>query len=336
MIISRPANPPSQILKSRQQRFLPNSKPEPQPGSELEFDDWVDRKLSSKSSSSQPGPEPEEPNSGIVEMDKGKRKYYNKRRKRMFGGSDSEDESNRDKDNELVELKQEVVELRTLHKKEEELYFYDNFAYPWEKDKHYKMTYQLEKKYFPDQCFDKAFLEPGQSNENVKRSKKKLGKSENITKKDIDGKDAKSLIFFEEEEKGVSCETKEEAKVDISEKKVEEFFKCLKKVPNKENGVASAEPFLATRSTGLPPKWDSPGGTVVLVNKPKGEFELLIVITLGFILKRMYSTFFRCLCISEIIKVKIVKFSCEVNVRCFEFLIEQEALQVEILNALLA
>lgn len=270
MIISRPANPPSQILKSRQQRFLPNSKPEPQPGSELEFDDWVDRKLSSKSSSSQPGPEPEEPNSGIVEMDKGKRKYYNKRRKRMFGGSDSEDESNRDKDNELVELKQEVVELRTLHKKEEELYFYDNFAYPWEKDKHYKMTYQLEKKYFPDQCFDKAFLEPGQSNENVKRSKKKLGKSENITKKDIDGKDAKSLIFFEEEEKGVSCETKEEAKVDISEKKVEEFFKCLKKVPNKENGVASAEPFLATRSTGLPPKWDSPGGTVVLVNKPKG------------------------------------------------------------------
>ncbi|TMX04095.1 hypothetical protein EJD97_011651 [Solanum chilense] len=273
MIISRPANPPSPTLKSRQQRFLPNSKPndsEPEPGSELGFDDWVDRKLNSKSSSPQAEPQPEEPNSGIMKMDKGKRKYYNKRRKRMFGGSDSEDENNRDKDNELVELKQEVVELPTLHKKEEELYFYDNFAYPWEKDKHYKMVYQLEKKFFPDQGFDKAFLDPGQSNENVKRSKMKLGKKETIIEKDTDGGDGKSLIFFEEEEKSVSSETKKEAKVDVSEKKVEEFFKCLKKVPNKENGVVSAEPFLATRSTGLPPKWDSPGGTVVLVNKPKG------------------------------------------------------------------
>ncbi|XP_015066054.1 uncharacterized protein LOC107011179 [Solanum pennellii] len=273
MIISRPANPPSPTLKSRRQRFLPNSKPndsEPLPGSELGFDDWVDRKLNSKSSSPQAEPQPEEPNSGIMKMDKGKRKYYNKRRKRMFGGSDSEDENNRDKDNELVELKQEVVELPTLHKKEEELYFYDNFAYPWEKDKHYKMVYQLEKKFFPDQGFDKAFLDPGQSNENVNRSKKKSGKKENIIEKDTDGGDGKSLIFFEEEEKSVSSETKKEAKVDVSEKKVEEFFKCLKKVPNKENGVVSAEPFLATRSTGLPPKWDSPGGTVVLVNKPKG------------------------------------------------------------------
>uniref|UniRef100_A0A3Q7FDR6 tRNA pseudouridine(55) synthase n=1 Tax=Solanum lycopersicum TaxID=4081 RepID=A0A3Q7FDR6_SOLLC len=247
MIISRPANPPSPTLKSRQQRFLPKSKPndsEPLPGSELGFDDWVDRKLNLKSSSPQAEPQPEEPN--------------------------SEDENNRDKDNELVELKQEVVELPTLHKKEEELYFYDNFAYPWEKDKHYKMVYQLEKKFFPDQGFDKAFLDPGQSNENVNRSKKKLGKKENLIEKDIDGGDGKSLIFFEEEEKSVSSETKKEAKVDVAEKKVEDFFKCLKKVPNKENGVVSAEPFLATRSTGLPPKWDSPGGTVVLVNKPKG------------------------------------------------------------------
>ncbi|XP_060192905.1 uncharacterized protein LOC132622332 [Lycium barbarum] len=261
MIISRPST-------IQQQRFLPNSKPtdsqpEPEPGSELGFDDWVERKLNSKSSS-------EEPNSGIVKMDKGKRKYYNKRRKRMFGGSDSDDEeNNRDKDNEFVELKQEVVELRTLHKKEEELYFYDNFAYPWEKDKHYKMVYQLEKKYFPDQCFDKAFLEPGESNENVKKSRKKVGKRESIIARAIDDGVDKNLIFFEEEEKGVS-ETKEQVKVDVAEKKVEEFFKCLKKVPNKESGVVSAEPFLATRSTGLPPKWDSPGGTVVLVNKPKG------------------------------------------------------------------
>ncbi|KAK4367419.1 hypothetical protein RND71_011211 [Anisodus tanguticus] len=269
MIISRPANPQQQ---QQQQRFLPNAKPthsQPQPGSQLGFDDWVERKLNSKSSSSQPEPEHEEP----MKMDKGKEKYYNKRRKRMFGGSDSDDEENknRDKENEFVELKQQVVELRTLHKKEEELYFYDNFAYPWEKDKHYKMVYQLEKKYFPDQCFDKAFLEPGQSNESAKKGKKKVGKRESVIVKAMDDGDGKNLIFFEEDEKGVS-ENKEEApKVDVSEKKVEEFFKCLKKVPNKENGgVVSAEAFLATRSTGLPPKWDSPGGTVVLVNKPKG------------------------------------------------------------------
>ncbi|KAJ8566952.1 hypothetical protein K7X08_019160 [Anisodus acutangulus] len=268
MIISRPANPQQQ-----QQRFLPNAKPthsQPQPGSQLGFDDWVERKLNSKSSSSQPEPEHEEE---PMKMDKGKEKYYNKRRKRMFGGSDSDDEENknRDKENEFVELKQQVVELRTLHKKEEELYFYDNFAYPWEKDKHYKMVYQLEKKYFPDQCFDKAFLEPGQSNESAKKGKKKVGKRESVIVKAMDDGDGKNLIFFEEDEKGVS-ENKEEApQVDVSEKKVEEFFKCLKKVPNKENGgVVSAEAFLATRSTGLPPKWDSPGGTVVLVNKPKG------------------------------------------------------------------
>ncbi|KAK4346252.1 hypothetical protein RND71_032591 [Anisodus tanguticus] len=185
MIISRPANP------QQQQRSLPNSKPthsKPEPG----FDDWVERKLNSKSSSSQPEPEHEEP----MKIDKGKEKYYNKRRKRMFGGSDSDDEENknRDKENEFVELKQEVVELRTLHKKEEELYFYDNFAYPWEKDKHYRMVYQLEKKYFPDQCFDKAFLEPGQSNENVKKSRKKVGKRESVIVKAMDDGDGKNLM----------------------------------------------------------------------------------------------------------------------------------------------
>ena len=51
---------------------------------------------------------------------------------------------------------------------------------------------------------------------------------------------------------------------------MEEFFKFLKKVPNKDSEVASAEPFVSARSSGLPPKWDSPTGTVVLVNKPKG------------------------------------------------------------------
>lgn len=200
-------------------------------------------------------------------MDKSKRKYYNKRMKRMYG-SDSEDDSNQENNDIFVELKPEVVELRTLNKKEEELYFYDTFAYPWEKEKHYKMVYQLEKKYFPDQCFDKAFLEPGEYNRNAKNKR---------VKESVDEKD-KGLVFFEEEKSGKESDNgvQKDAKTDVPEKKVEEFFKCLKKVPNKDSEIAGAEPFVATRSNGLPPKWDSPTGTVVLVNKPKGELMLYL------------------------------------------------------------
>lgn len=177
-------------------------------------------------------------------------------------GSDSEDDSNQKNNDNFVELKPEVVELRTLHKKEEELYFYDTFAYPWEKEKHYKMVYQLEKKYFPDQCFGKAFLEPGESNRNAKDKR---------VKESVDEKD-KGLVFFEEENSGKENDNglQKDAKTNVPEKKVEEFFKCLKKVPNKDSEIAGVEPFVATRSHGLPPKWDSPTGTVVLVNKPKG------------------------------------------------------------------
>ncbi|KAI3725980.1 hypothetical protein L1987_65777 [Smallanthus sonchifolius] len=157
------------------------------------------------------------------DLNKSMRKYYNKRQKRMYG-SDSEDDDGKH-ENKYVELNQDVVKLPTLHKREEELYFYDNFAYPWEKDKHYKMVYQLEKKFFPDQCFDKAFLEPG----------------------------------GEKEDKDV--------KMDVTEKKVEEFFKCLKKVPSE---VDNAVPFVSGWSSGLPPKWDGSTGAVLLVNKPKG------------------------------------------------------------------
>jgi tRNA pseudouridine55 synthase len=59
-------------------------------------------------------------------------------------------------------------------------------------------------------------------------------------------------------------------KKDVTERKVEEFFKCLKKVPNKDNEVDTGDPYLSTRNA-LPPRWDGPYGTVVLVNKPKGE-----------------------------------------------------------------
>ncbi|CAI9111138.1 OLC1v1011280C1 [Oldenlandia corymbosa var. corymbosa] len=262
MIISRPANQQNRISDRRRRgrRLLDSPRsntgdPEDQPESEeLGFDDWVDKKLSS------------------AEMDKSKRKYYNKRRKRMYG-TDSEDENNRQQGNDLVELKQEVVELRTLHKREEELYFYDTFAYPWEKDKHYKMVYQMEKKYFPDQGFDKAFLDPGQSNERDKKSKsdKPVNKTRDVKEKD---EEDKKMLFFDDEgddkEKVSEAAGGSELKIDVSEKKVEEFFKCLRKVPNENSETANPEPFLSSRSTGLPRQWDTPRGSVVLVNKPKG------------------------------------------------------------------
>ncbi|PSR87547.1 TRNA pseudouridine synthase [Actinidia chinensis var. chinensis] len=269
MIISRPSHSSSPSQPRRRPKQLPQSNPtdlpESGPDSELGFDDWVDRKLTYPSSET----ENLRPNLSDSEMDKSKRKYYSKRRKRMYG-SDSDDDGNRRDDDGFVELKPEVVEFRTLHKREEELYFHDTFAYPWEKDKHYKMVYQLEKKYFPDQCFDKAFLEPGQSNA--------VAKADGVKKRErrekgVEGRDEKGLVFFEDEEEGKDEREKgsvKDVKIDVSEKKVEEFFKCLKKVPNKDSEVASTEPFVSARSSGLPPKWDSPTGTVVLVNKPKG------------------------------------------------------------------
>ncbi|KAH9624812.1 hypothetical protein KSS87_018128, partial [Heliosperma pusillum] len=81
----------------------------------------------------------------------------------------------------------------------------------------------------------------------------------------------KGLVFFEEMGDEKESGVRKDSVVDFSEKKVEEFFKCLKKVPNKDLEVRGVDqPFLASRSTGLPRVWDSPAGTVVLVNKPKG------------------------------------------------------------------
>lgn len=182
----------------------------------------------------------------------------------MYGSDSDQDEAGR-RDEAFVELKPEVVEFPTLHKREEELYFHDAFTYPWEKDKHYKMVYQLEKKYFPDQSLDKAFLQPGQSNVNAANVNVDAdGKGEG-RKKGV-GVDEK-LVFFEGKEKG---EEGERGSREVKEKKVEEFFKGLKKVPGSGKDVQVGEPFLSSRRTGLPPVWDSPHGTVVLVNKPKG------------------------------------------------------------------
>lgn len=206
-------------------------------------------------------------------------------------GSDSDDDNRRNEE-QFVELKREVVELRSLHRREEELYFYDAFAYPWEKDKHYKMVYQLEKKFFPHQCLDKAFLQPGQSKSNSNSvsvsisnsvSVSNLNENENVNENEIarvrnkkvgviggENEDEKvgdgdnKLVFFEENVKGEEDRKKGENK-DHSEKKVEDFFKGLKK------DVEVVEPFFSSRRTGLPPVWDSPHGTVLLINKPKGE-----------------------------------------------------------------
>ncbi|KAH1038662.1 hypothetical protein J1N35_040405 [Gossypium stocksii] len=244
MIINTPTqSQPTPTRRRLSKPDSPNSPEEEDPEKELGFGSWVQKKLTSEE-----------------EMDKSKRKYYKKRRKRMYG-SDSEDDDKGKNEDGFVELKPKVVEFDRLHEREEELYFYDTFAYPWEKDKHYKMVYQLEKKYFPDQCFDKAFLEPGESNEKIK-IKGKSKKTDDNNNKNNKVED-KGLVFFEEEEN-----SGEDVKEKVIEKKVEEFFKCLKKVPNKETD--DGEPYLVSRSTGLPPRWDGPYGTVILVNKPKG------------------------------------------------------------------
>ncbi|KAK9113612.1 hypothetical protein Syun_020409 [Stephania yunnanensis] len=200
LIIPRPASPPPpRRLLRRTPSAAPPSSPtpsdSPEPGS---VENWVERKLDS--------------------VDKSKRKYYRKRRKRMYG-SDS-DEGGRDGSDGFVELKQEIVDFPTLHKREEELYFYDAFAYPWEKEKHYKMVYQLEKKYFPDQCLDKAFLDQGGGGGGAKKEKGK----------EIEEKREEGMVFFE------GGEERRERKVE----RVEEFFKCLKKLPN-EKGEGEGE-----------------------------------------------------------------------------------------------
>ncbi|KAJ0972781.1 hypothetical protein J5N97_020740 [Dioscorea zingiberensis] len=208
----------------------------------------------------------------VPPLDRSQRKYYRKRMKRMYGGSDSEDDARRARDDELVELKPEVVDFPRLHAREEELYFYDAFAFPWEKEKHYRMVYQLEKKYFPEQSLDKAFVDPGA--ESVRMNAEEKGRKRSVRKKGIEESDEKGLLFFEEEGKGEAPNAA--VSRDVADKKVEGFFKCLSKVPSASDRRRSSaaedegEPYLVSRKTEMPPRWDGPFGTVVLVDKPKG------------------------------------------------------------------
>lgn len=215
------------------------------------------------------------PQEGGEEMDKSKRKYYLKRRKRMYG-SDSDDERRR-RGEESVEMQPEVVEFSTLHAREEELYFYDAFAFPWEKDKHYRMVHQLEKKYFPGQGLENAFLQPGEERneedgKGTRRRKVREG-GEN------EGDDKRSMFFEDrkkekkprkkntEESSGKKAEVSER-NVEVSERKVEEFFRGLSKGPRV--GDVTGEPYILTRTDALPARWDGPSGTIVLIDKPKG------------------------------------------------------------------
>uniref|UniRef100_A0ACD5ZGH6 Uncharacterized protein n=1 Tax=Avena sativa TaxID=4498 RepID=A0ACD5ZGH6_AVESA len=213
-------------------------------------------------------------------LDRAQRRYLRKRRSRQLPDPDATTGTKPTATSEMVELRPEVVDFPRLHAREEALYFHDAFAMPWEKDKHYRMLYRLEKKYFPEQSLDNAFVA-----------------ADAASPSEAD----KGLVFFEEEKEEGNDEVvgkkKEEGadKGEVLERKVEEFFRSLKKGPGAGEADASTvkkkagsggeprqakrnvqgeedwpRPHLASRRTELPPRWDGPTGTVVLVDKPKG------------------------------------------------------------------
>ncbi|CAA6659558.1 unnamed protein product [Spirodela intermedia] len=145
-----------------------------------------------------------------------------------------------------------------LHAREEELYFYDAMAFPWEKEKHYRMVYQLEKKYFPDQSLEKAFLESRPTPTAAAEAKEEEGGGGG-------GRRTRGLVFFDQRAAAAPADHP------VSEKKVEEFFKCLKKVPSASGGGADSagEPWLASKKKGLPPRWDGPSGPCSWWTNPK-------------------------------------------------------------------
>nr|CAB3459911.1 unnamed protein product [Digitaria exilis] len=218
-------------------------------------------------------------------LDRAKRRYLRKRSSRLLPDPDAATKPSSSSSSEFVELRPEVVDFPRLHAREEALYFHDTFAMPWEKDKHYRMLYRLEKKYFPHQSLDNAFV-PADAGPTS----------------DAD----RGLVFFDDEKKeddgvdGVS--NKKDGgndKGEVLERKVEDFFRSLKKGPGeaetraKRPAAAGADPrqvkrevpreeerpqpYLVTRTTELPPRWDGPGGTVVLIDKPKDISSVLAI-----------------------------------------------------------
>ncbi|TVU18366.1 hypothetical protein EJB05_34457, partial [Eragrostis curvula] len=211
-------------------------------------------------------------------LDRAKRRYLRKRRSRLLPDPDATTGTKPSSStNEFVELRPEVVDFPRLHAREEALYFHDAFAMPWEKDKHYRMLYRLEKKYFPHQSLDNAFV-PADAGPTS----------------DAD----RGLVFFDDEKKDDDGEDRvakkkddDNSKGEVLERKVEDFFRSLKKGPGEPQAKAKRtvggesprqtrremtreeerpQPYLVTRTTELPPRWDGPAGTVVLIDKPKG------------------------------------------------------------------
>ncbi|KAJ1263570.1 hypothetical protein BS78_09G196100 [Paspalum vaginatum] len=230
-------------------------------------------KSSSDGADRQPQPSPDE-----QPLDRAKRRYLRKRRSRLLPDPDAAKPSS--SSSEFVELRPEVVDFPRLHAREEALYFHDTFAMPWEKDKHYRMLYRLEKKYFPHQSLDNAFVPAD------------VGPASDADR---------GLVFFDDEKKDDEGDDRVADKKDgdsdkgeVLERKVEDFFRSLRKGPGYGEAGAKAkkpaatgaeprqvkrdvpreedrpQPYLVTRTTELPPRWDGPAGTVVLIDKPKG------------------------------------------------------------------
>lgn len=216
-------------------------------------------------------------------LDRAKRRYLRKRSSRLLPDPDAAAKPSSSSSSEFVELRPEVVDFPRLHAREEALYFHDTFAMPWEKDKHYRMLYRLEKKYFPHQSLDNAFV-PADA-----------GSTSGAER---------SLVFFDDEKKDddgvdrvVDKKDGGNDKGEVLERKVEDFFRSLRKGPGEAEAKAKRpaaggadarqvkrevpreppreeerpQPYLVTRTTELPPRWDGPGGTVVLIDKPKGD-----------------------------------------------------------------
>ncbi|CAD6335026.1 unnamed protein product [Miscanthus lutarioriparius] len=148
-------------------------------------------------------------------LDRAKRRYLRKCRSYLLPQPNATTTTKpSSSSSEFVELRPKVVDFPRLHGREEALYFHDTFAMPWEKDKHYRMLYRLEKK---------------------------------------------SLVFFDNEKK----EDEGGERVVRAEPR-----QVKREVPRVEE---RPQPYLVTRTTELPPRWDGPAETIVLIDKPKGS-----------------------------------------------------------------
>lgn len=263
------------------------------------FEEWLDNKLASGDlAGNSSGKEK------WVQLDKAKRKFYEKRRRRTYG-TDSEDEAAAAEDDEkYIELKPEIVEFKSFYTKQEELYFYDAFCFPWEKDRHYRMIRKLEQKYYPDQGLEQAFIDPDEplkpdahkpKPKTLNKIAKNVHSEESNDSDRIEAEQTPSTKISEEggdallskrissqarkiplAAKAIDLNSGDSDLKGLSEKKKEEvqqFVKSLKsaRTPSLDGATAAAAtPYLLTTMSELPARWDGPSGTMLLIDKPKG------------------------------------------------------------------